>query len=291
MLRSQAVRPLTRLYPFLSGRTFANRSAFQRLVGQSNEVVWTRVPGGEMLAPLDDYIGRCAYFAGDVDGKISRVFDRIVRPGDTVLDIGTNIGVTTLRLAARVGAAGQVHAFEPNPRLAELVRRSVSRSALGQVTLHEIALGAEAGSLDLFVPPGNSGRGSLCADRVPTAAETHRVPVRRLDDALPDLGALRLVKIDVEGFEAPVIEGGEGTFARLRPDAILFETNAERPEGSARIGAMLGRLRYGLFALPKTLLRLRLDRIDPGALRGAEAHDVLALPEERADALLARLAQ
>ena len=87
---------LTRRYPLYSGGIrFANHALVRRLGGTSDELVWARVKGGEVLAGLNDLVGRTAFYTGDLDRKISWVCGRIARPGDTVLDIGANIGIVT----------------------------------------------------------------------------------------------------------------------------------------------------------------------------------------------------
>src|SRR5882762_8193075 len=94
--RQSLVARLTRLYPFYSGcGTFANKSLIHKIAGESSENVWCCVSGGEILARLDDYVGRSAFYVGDLDRKITWICAQIVKSGDTVLDIGANIGLVT----------------------------------------------------------------------------------------------------------------------------------------------------------------------------------------------------
>jgi len=208
-----------------------------------------------LLAPLDDYVGRSAFYVGDLDRKVSVLVDRFVRPGDTVLDIGANLGLITLRMAKRVGPAGTVHAFEPNPAMVERVKASIAKSEITNVVLHEVALGDVAGTLPLAVPAGNAGMASLVSNRVQpkTCVE---VPVIRLDDI--DVGQVSFVKIDVEGFEEQVLRGFASTLGERPPHVILFEQNDER-------GAPIPYLKeagYKLYGVPKALLRLRLQQVE-----------------------------
>src|SRR5947209_12853453 len=87
-------------YPFLSGcGTAANSRAVRLAAGTGGGEAWARLRGGpELLVPLDDYVGRAAYYVGDLDGKVSEVIRRVVRPGDTALDVGANLGVVALPL-------------------------------------------------------------------------------------------------------------------------------------------------------------------------------------------------
>src|ERR1035441_10388403 len=128
-LRQSLLAALTRRYPLYSGGIrLANHSVIRRIGGTSNELVWSRVNGGEVLGRLDDLVGRTAFYTGDLDRKISWVCARIVKPRDTVLDIGANIGIVSLWLSKLVGEKGRVHAFEPNPELCKLLEQTIHRN-------------------------------------------------------------------------------------------------------------------------------------------------------------------
>ena len=91
-----------------------------------------------------------------------RVFRRMLRPGDLVLDLGAHVGVYTLAAAEAVGAQGRVHAFEPHPRNAGLLRRSLEVNGFaGIAEVHLLAAGATAGASTLLVTPEWEGGGFL----------------------------------------------------------------------------------------------------------------------------------
>ena len=107
-LRQSLLATLLRRYPLYSGAgTLANSKLVATLAGTSHESVWCPTSGGDVLAPLHDYVGRAAYYCGDLDPKISWVCKKLVNPGDTVCDIGANIGIVTLLLSRLVGNAGK----------------------------------------------------------------------------------------------------------------------------------------------------------------------------------------
>ncbi|HMB07734.1 MAG TPA: FkbM family methyltransferase [Isosphaeraceae bacterium] len=144
-------------------------------------MTWTRLDfGAEILVPLNDYIGKAAFYVGDLDRKVSETIKRIVRPGDHVLDIGANLGLVTLQLAKLVGKRGVVHSFEPNPNIANLLRRSIERNELENVRLHTCALGTEEGTLDLSFPGYNAGQGTLKMTRSSNAWSSVQVQVKTL---------------------------------------------------------------------------------------------------------------
>jgi FkbM family methyltransferase len=261
------VARITRRYPFYSGCTrIANARWVERLAGRSAELAWARLDTGpEIQVPLDDFVGRTIYYVGDLDRKLSWICRRIVRPGDTVLDIGANLGVLTLTLSRLVGPTGRVHAFEPNPRMVELLTRSIGRNRCVNVRLYPIALGSKPGELSLWVPRGTAGDASLVR-RFPPDGFALSVPVRRLDDVAVDagLGPIRLIKIDTEGFEPEVLQGARDLLAARSCDAILFELN----EHQGRLGdhptfALLAELGYVFLRIPRRLWSMRLETLDP----------------------------
>jgi FkbM family methyltransferase len=280
-LRESIVAAVTRRYPFVSGCGYlANSHAVEFLAGPSHEeTCWARIrSGAEVQVQLDDHVGRAVYFVGDLDPKLSWICSRLLRPGDTAIDIGANIGLLTFHMATLVGSSGRVHAFEPNPVLQERLERAIARNRMSQIKLHRVAVGREASSMELCVPRGNAGAASLAHRFDHDISTTFQVQVRPLDEVLCDrVSSIRLVKIDVEGFEQQVFDGAEGLFRKVPPAAILFEMDAHdvRTEGRPMIRT-LTEMGYELFCLPRQLMRVQLTRIDKTPSKHV-SHDVLAL--------------
>jgi FkbM family methyltransferase len=289
-IRQTLVASITRRYPFYAGWFKIYRNPiFRHLVGpknfadQSNTIRWTRVHGGyRVAAPLNDYVGRAIFYFGDLDRKITWVCSRLVRPGDVALDIGANLGLVTLILSSIVGKNGQVHAFEPNPSMQSLIEQAIIRNRVTNVQLHRTALGAQPGELILSVPDGNAGAASFRANRQVSESARLTVPVRTLSSVLADLSIehIRLVKIDVEGFEPEVLTGAADFFALCPPDAILFELN-DCVEGELYDHPtiqLLEKLGYGFFKVPRRRLvwmrAFQFDRQD--SKNDIPSHDFVA---------------
>ena len=141
-------------------------------------------------------------------------FARLIRPGDTVFDVGANHGVFALLAGPRCRPGGQVHAFEPNPDLAQLVTMSSWINGLQQVvTVHPLAASDTEGEAVLTASEAYSGGGSLRQRRAATGfagSEFRAISCRtvRLDDMFPDPAfCINVMKIDVEGFEGRVLRG------------------------------------------------------------------------------------
>ncbi|UUX95154.1 FkbM family methyltransferase [Aquabacterium sp. J223] len=276
-LLQAAIARACRLYPFISGTgTLANSTLFRRFSGTGRNAVWARVDGGEVLASLDEYVGRSAYFFGDLDPKISQLCRLLLRPGDRALDVGANIGIVTLLMSRLVGSTGQVHSFEPNPVVSSRLMAAVAHSGVGNVTVYPKALGDQPGKLILNVPPDNAGAASLVHGYAEPGTVRVEVPVVRLDDEISQ-GPIRLMKIDVEGFELMVLRGARNLLAEMPPDCIVFE-HQDRSGGSAsEVLACLSAAGYRFYAVAKSLLKLRLLAFDPTDGGRPLTNDVLAV--------------
>ncbi|MEM6634290.1 MAG: FkbM family methyltransferase [Pseudomonadota bacterium] len=277
---SRSVATISRLYPFYSGAgTFANSWLFRQLDPASGRDSVVEVTGGRASIPAGDLVGRAMRFAGDLDPKVSWVIERCVGRGDIVLDIGCNLGLVALRLAERVGPGGQVHAFEPQPRMLKHLDETLALNPGLPVTLHRVALGAKAGELELSLPTGNAGAARLLASGDAGQGQslsTVPVPVRRLDDVVHELGLSRLdfIKMDVEGFEAQVLEGARHVFKVLTPKVILLEENTSATGKHLPPAlAFLAAAGYDLFGLPRRYLSMGLVPI----AADVPAHDYVAL--------------
>lgn len=163
---------------------------------------------------------------------------QLVEPGAVCIDIGAAAGIYTMALSRLAGPRGQVHSVEPLPFANLLVARMLNVGRVTNVRQHAVALGAEAGIDFMSVPVGRFGlvTGRSFLDRRAGGPDpntefagqvTVTVTVDTLDGLCARLGIERLdfVKIDVEGAELEVLEGGRGIVDACRP-AFLVEIEA-----------------------------------------------------------------
>jgi FkbM family methyltransferase len=137
---------------------------------------------------------------------------RKLADGDIFLDVGANIGYISAVAASYVGVAGEVHGFEP---LKECFARTQVLAELNpdySLIFNNCALGNEEGNMSIsYNPHGDSRNATLIPDD--EAIRTVQVPVRRLDNYIStnirDPRRIKIIKIDVEGFELPVLLGLE----------------------------------------------------------------------------------
>ncbi|MFZ0042496.1 MAG: FkbM family methyltransferase [Solirubrobacteraceae bacterium] len=180
------------------------------------------------------------------DDAVKAVVADVVSPGDTVLDVGANIGLFTDHLARVVGPQGRVIAFEPHPAYA----RDLSRiaDARKNVTLITAAVSDTPGSARLSVPEMTSGpnrtMGSLQPRPEASQGEVVDVPTTTLDEATASASGVRLLKIDVEGHEHEALLGGRGLLGRERPVVMLEAEQRHRQTPVAETFKLLRDLGY-----------------------------------------------
>lgn len=192
--------------------------------------------GLDRLAPRLGAAARARY-GGSREAEMV-VLPRLVRTGDTVVDVGAHRGVYTWHLARLVGTSGRVHAFEPQADLASYLDRAF-RATL-QVKVHNRALSNRAGKAVLTIPKA-AGHASLEPVEPGDSVEVDVAPL----DALAVSPSF--MKIDVESHEASVIMGALTTIRRCRP-ALLIEIErraASTETQREQLLALLGDLGYG----------------------------------------------
>lgn len=154
-------------------------------------------------------------------------------PGSWFIDIGANVGDFTLRAAAR---DVRVLAFEPSlAHRQQLLSVALSRNLnLAWVSVLPVALGNTVGSAELAVTnDGNPGWNTIIPGFMPSDRIDHveSVPVARLDDLASWIPGdqIGLIKVDVEGYELPVIEGAQQTLSRCSCPVIIEVAPAAYP--------------------------------------------------------------
>ena len=176
------------------------------------------------LDPKDQVITRSTLVYGEWEIGESAEMRRLIRPGDTVVDVGANVGWYTLLASSRVGDSGRVIAFEPAPGSLSLLRKSIAANQLSNVTVETRALWNGRGSITLHIHETNRGGNSILEDPGRTVAV--EVETISLDEYLGDRQSeIGLVKIDVEGAEGLVLAGMRETLRKRLPRTMIVEFN------------------------------------------------------------------
>jgi FkbM family methyltransferase len=178
---------------------------------------------------LDEGIDISIYALGAYEPRTLNAYEKLIKPGSVVFDIGANIGAHTLHFARLVGPTGRVFAFEPTDFAIAKLRRNLAMNPelAGRVDPQQCFLVADsttsvpatvhsswpvAHAHDDLDPEHQGKPQTLTAARTITAdGFCQEAGIHRLD----------FIKIDVDGNEYPVLRGLEQTLRRYRPDILI----------------------------------------------------------------------
>jgi FkbM family methyltransferase len=162
---------------------------------------------------------------GVFEGETVELFLKVLAPGMTVLDVGANVGQYTLLAAGRVGPSGQVHAFEPTPRVAAKLRASVRLNGFGNVTVSETAVSDRCGEATLYFVEDDGENNILAPEPGYSASVT--VPTITLDEYLASNGInhVDVIKMDIEGAEPSALRGAPRLLSGDQAPLLFVEVN------------------------------------------------------------------
>ena len=172
-----------------------------------------------------DVIGRHLFKFGQYDPFLSDwLISRFRKTGGNFIDIGANLGYFTCLLGKLAGPSGTVLSVEPEPNNLKLLESNIAINLLTEkIKVFRVALGAEIGTAKLnLYKNSNRGRHSLVSK---STGGTIEVPIRKLDDLVDEIFSsgqrIDFLKMDVEGYEPFVVQGGLNTLYRV--DNMVME--------------------------------------------------------------------
>lgn len=189
------------------------------------EIAWrdhafvANTAAGRLAGNTRDILQQYLYYFGIWEPDVTAFLNRRLMPGDGFLDVGANIGYFALLAAKRVGPSGRVVAIEASPSVYELLVANVHRNRARQVMTLNLAASDATGRVKLYCGQAcNCGATSVVPEGHEMAvAEVDAAPLSALIDDR-DWNDVRLVKIDVEGAEAGVVQGLGSLIAEGRAD-------------------------------------------------------------------------
>jgi FkbM family methyltransferase len=172
---------------------------------------------GSLLAHRDDEVITANLIRWGVwEAQETQFLRTLLRPGDTFVDVGANIGYFSVLAAGCIGSRGYVIAFEPEPRNLELLRMNLARHGVPpNATVFPLAAYSHPCQMALATNEANRGDHFLA----PHASGGLRVRCVRLDDVLPR--SVDVIKIDTQGFDHDVLAGLEQTIA-VNPALVVL---------------------------------------------------------------------
>ena len=169
------------------------------------------------------------FFYGAFRPEVSRLINRMLRPGQVAIDIGANVGMHSVIMANRVGPTGHVVVFEPDPHPMGRLRRNMALNGIDWVTTVEAAVSARSETRTFYLHDdtiGNFANASLVAANVGKQTASVEMQVVSIDEWMRDnpLPRVDVVKLLAQGEEYNALQGMRGLIERDRPKIFfLFE--------------------------------------------------------------------
>lgn len=169
---------------------------------------------------ISDYMEHAIYFGiTDTVDFDRRMLYSLVKENFICFDIGANIGETTLNFA-KLASKGKIYSFEPVPFLFQRLKTNVELNSFQNISLNNLAVSDKQEEL-FFENPNNNNSSGISLNKEKSAASSI-VYSTTIDTFVSEhnIEKIDFMKIDVEGFENFVINGGINTLKKMKP--VLF---------------------------------------------------------------------
>lgn len=226
-----------------------------------------------------DVIGRHLYKRGAIERRMTEtLIERLVLPAGSVsFDVGANLGWYSLILDRLAQPGARVFAFEPDPDNFGLLKANVEANAAGTVRVEQMAVSDRAGVQTLHRYSGkNRGRHSLLPGSGTAPIEVQATDLDAFRAREAPSAAVAFLKVDVEGYELPVLRGARATLAAASMALVEISPERMRAAGHAPEEALRLLVEAGLE--PSVLGAAGLEPVPVEALaEGRGSHNVLWL--------------
>lgn len=275
------IRSMLRLYPFLNGTgQMIDRTFLKRLTVPSETLVAKTKSGYPLRVFPNEMIGRNVFLAGRFDPTIAAVLRSFARPGDSMLDVGANIGVVSCELLHHLPDLKSL-SVEPQPRVFALLKENLARFGSRAKSICA-GMSDRSGDATMRVNHRNLGGSGIEEDVSDSdrSDSTLSIQIRTAPEILAsaEFESLDIVKIDVEGHQLQVIRSLESSIDRFQPRVVLFEHDGEMSDPEEPIRKIFDGLGYRVEGISKRLNGWRSVDVDSNEGRDMTFNDYIAVP-------------
>ena len=198
-----------------------------RLVGLLHRAIGARpefhvAHGLKMQLDLEEYLQAHLYGFGELEPLTGKLMQKLLKPGDVYVDVGAHVGFHTLLARQKIGNEGVVVAIEPQPENAAAILANWQLNGFSNLDLYVAAAGEQSSRVRLpHQVSRDRARLTLNGNGVNDTDLTFQVPIVDLESVVEPYDHIRLLKIDVEGFELQVLRGARNALERV--ENIVFE--------------------------------------------------------------------
>ena len=242
----------------LSIRPAFAASFLKKLLGIKRRVVETE--HGRFFVDPASNLGNAIITQPAYEPQMLSVLTSILKEGDLYLDVGANEGYFSIIASKLVGKSGRVLSVEPQGRLQEVIYRNMELNSAFNIHVFQLAISDISGTARISLLPdmntGGSGLFAATKYKIPTQI-VPQVTLSGFIDLL-DVTKIKLMKLDIEGFEYEAVLGSRDLFASEVIESIALELHpsilAQRGKSGEEIVAFLEDCGYKQVASYKTLI-------------------------------------
>lgn len=218
--------------------------------------VFLRIQSGDGLLPFQkgDLVAQSLWIDGCYEDGDRALLRKLLPVFDCFIDVGANIGIYTLLASRHIRAGGEVFAFEPSPLEFAKLEKTIVWNSLSNVIAECVAVGSESGTVGFY--ESTTGAGALNRIGKPAKRDLPfqlvTVPCIALDDYFATKPSIAtFIKVDVEGFELPVLKGAQNFLQRTRPTIMMemVESRASEWSSPGQVWDFLVARGYGWYGL------------------------------------------
>ena len=177
--------------------------------------------------PLLDYgVESSLYYTGTYEKGTLHIMKQLLREGDTFVDVGANIGLMSVYASRIVKQSGKVYAYEPHPETREILMENIKINQAYNIHVSPFAVGSQKNKSMLYDSPDHN-RGAASIAEIDLSAHGYVVNIVTLSEQL-DKQDIRLIKIDVEGYELEALKGAVQIISRENPPVLIIECSELR---------------------------------------------------------------
>lgn len=186
---------------------------------------------------IDRGIERSIYYHGSYEAGTIDVLKKCLRQGDIFVDVGSNIGLMSLSASKFVGDNGRVYSFEPEPEIFAIFKKNIEMNKISNISSYNIGLGRNRKKAIIYSNlDRNRGSASLIKPNQKNS-KGREVLVEALDEfAITNkIANIRMIKIDVEGWELEVLKGANNLLKSPNAPIICIEYSNLHPTQNGHV--------------------------------------------------------
>lgn len=160
---------------------------------------------------IDKGLERAIYYTGTYEHGTLKLLDLFLKKGDSFMDIGANIGLMSIFASIKVGKHGKVYSFEANPDTQKIFLENLKINNIENTTLYPFAVGSKVDKARIYTNL-DLNRGSASLVTKSENSTFHEIDVFPLNTYFNTFPEIKLLKMDIEGFELDALKGMSNIF-------------------------------------------------------------------------------